>query len=49
MVENGEKEMRDMARRRDDEEKESREEEEAETSNGKREGYLGIRIGLNIK
>ena len=41
--------MREMVRRRDDEEKNFQEEEEGGTSNGEREGYLGIRIGLNIK
>jgi hypothetical protein len=41
--------MRKIGRRKDDEEKYSREEEEGETRNGKREGYLSIRIGLNIK
>jgi hypothetical protein len=49
MVENGEKLRREMARRRKDEEQGSREEEKAGTSHSKREGYLGISIGLNIK
>jgi hypothetical protein len=41
--------MREMIRKKDDEEKDLREEEEGGTRNSKREGYLGIRIGLNIR
>lgn len=41
--------MREIVRRKDDEEKNFREEEEGGTRNGEREGYLGMRVGLNIK